>query len=167
LAKEFPCPKCGTEIPVGQNFCTGCGERFEYKASGEGEPSEAPPTMSTMAGQPVWPPASPESHHRPTGFWAFLGTVGAILCLGAVFLLVVIGSGAGSKASGGGFSFKQLLPGPSLLPLIPKPVPEPEPEEILQQEKPDEVTGSSRYPKEMVIAVAKKVSPECRIQRVG
>ena len=34
------CPKCGTEIPAGASFCTGCGYRFENPASDSSEPAQ-------------------------------------------------------------------------------------------------------------------------------
>ncbi|MBM3149202.1 MAG: zinc-ribbon domain-containing protein, partial [Chloroflexi bacterium] len=59
LAHKFPCPKCGAEIPVGQAYCTSCGERFEYKAPGEVQISQPPPVMPP---QPIMVP--PHGHHR-------------------------------------------------------------------------------------------------------
>jgi len=157
LAHKFPCPKCGTEIPVGQAYCTGCGERFEYKTSGEVQPSQTPPVM---APPPVIVPA--QSHHG-RGFWSFLGVVGAILCFGVVFFLVIIGAGSEPIGSGKGFSLKQSSPGPN----APPPTIKPAPEDAPPGEEPIEVTGSSRYSREQVIAVAKRVSPECRRDKYG
>jgi hypothetical protein len=113
-----------------------------------------------MQYQPVMAP--PESHHRH-GFLAFLGIVGAILCLGAVFFLVIIGAGSESTGSGKGFSFKQSSPGPS----APPPTIKPKPEEAPVEEEPVEVTGASRCTKEQVITVAKRISPECRRDKYG
>jgi len=157
LAHKFPCPKCGAEIPVGQAYCTSCGERFEYKAPGEVQISQPPPVMPP---QPIMVP--PHGHHRH-GFWAFWGIVGAILCLGVVFFLVITGGGSEPIGSGKGFSLKQSSPGPSAPPII-RPVPEDAP---IAEDEPVEVTGSSRYSKEQVIAVAKRVSPECRRDKYG
>lgn len=161
MAKKFPCPKCGTEVPVGQNFCTGCGEKFEYRAPGEAAPPQAPPAIIPTNAYPLMEP--PAQHQGHSGLWIFLGTVGAILCIGVVFLLVAMGSGTDSGASSGGFSFKELLPGPSL----PPPTIKPAPEDVTVTGNTDEVTGSSRYSKEQVIAVAKRVSPECRRDKYG
>lgn len=157
MAHKFPCPKCGTEIPVGQAYCTGCGERFEYKAPGEVQPSQALPVM------PPQPVMVPPQSHPGHGFWTFLGIVGAVLCLGAVFFLVIMGAGPESTSSGKGFSLKQSSPGHS----APPPTIKPAPEEAPVEEDPIEVTGSSRYSKEQVIAVAKRISPECRRDKYG
>jgi len=169
VARKFPCPKCGTENPIGQTFCTGCGERFDYKIAGAEQQSPALPGPVPTYSQPLMPPAPPEIAPGHTGAWAFLGTVVAMLCIGAVIFLISIVSEPDSGVSSGGFSFEQLLPGPSLPPLDIKPRPEetPKPEEIPEQSNSVENTESSRYSLDVVIAVAKKVSPECRIERVG
>jgi hypothetical protein len=115
------------------------------------------------------PPPQVESSN--TGAWAFLGAVVAIVCIGALFFLIAIGSE--SETNGGvtskGFSFKQLLPGPSLPPPIVKIRPEksPQPENSTENTESTETTESSRYSRDLVLSVAKKVSPECRVARVG
>jgi hypothetical protein len=110
--------------------------------------------------------APPVSHHRH-GFLAFLGIVGAILCLGAVFFLVIMSAGSESTGSGRGFSFEQSSPGPSAPPPTIKPRPEETPVETPAEEESVEVTGTSRYTKAQVIAVAKRISPECRRDKYG
>ena len=51
------CPKCGTEIPEGASFCTGCGFRLEAPASDVSEVNNESETASQqtagMAGEPV------------------------------------------------------------------------------------------------------------------
>ena len=172
MARKFPCPKCGTENPIGQTFCIGCGERFEYKIAGEEQTSPVLPGAPPPYIQPPMPPTPPvEPSH--TGAWAFLGAVVAIVCIGALFFLIAIGSE--SEPNGGvtskGFSFKQLLPGPSLPPpsikVTPEKTPQPDNSTLQPYNSNDESTESSRYSKDLVIAVAKKVSPECRVERVG
>jgi len=163
VARKFHCPKCGTENPIGQNFCIGCGERFEYKIAGEEQPSPALTGAAPPYSQPPMPPILPETAHSHTGAWAFLGVVIAILCIGAVFFLIAIGSESNVEVSNNGFSFKQLLPGPSL----PPPSIKLTPEETQQPENSEGDTQTSRYSEDLVLAVAKKVSPECRKQRVG
>lgn len=171
MARKFPCPKCGTENPIGQTFCIGCGEKFEYKIAGEEQISPVLPGAPPPYIYPPMPPTPPvEPSH--TGAWAFLGAVVTIVCIGALFFLIAIGSE--SEPNGGvtskGFSFKQLLPGPSLPPPVIKSPPEytPQPEYSgATPESSPETTESSRYSKDLVIAVAKKVSPECRVERVG
>lgn len=167
MALKFPCPKCGTENPVGRNFCIGCGEKFEYKIAGEEQPSPALPGAAPPYSQPMMPPPLPELASSNPGGWAFLGAVVAILCIGAVFFLVAIGSDSEGGVSSGGFSFEQLLPGPNLPPPSIKPPPEETPQPENSEESTEGSTESSLYSEDLVITVAKKVSPECRVERVG
>lgn len=164
MARKFPCPKCGTETPVGQNFCAGCGERFDYKVAGAEQQPPALPSPVPPYSQPLMPPAPPELAPSHTGTWAFLSTVVTMLCIGAIIFLISIGSEPDGGVSNGGFSFEQLLPGPSLPPVDIKLRPEETPEPVNSGES---TTETSRYSHDVVIAVAKKVSPECRVERVG
>ena len=160
MAQKFHCPKCGTEIPVGQNFCIGCGEKFDYKIAGEEQSltvlTGAAPPYYSQPSMPVPPPELASSH---TGARAFLGAVVAILCIGAVFFLVAIGSDSDGGVSSGGFSFEQLLPGPNLPPPSIKSPPEETPQPENSEESTEGSTESSLYSEDLVITVAKKVSP--------
>ena len=31
MRQAFPCPRCGSEIKMGQRFCGTCGQQFEYR----------------------------------------------------------------------------------------------------------------------------------------
>jgi len=179
LQPEFPCPKCGTQIPVGQQFCSFCGERFEYRC---GHCGAIVPTLSgfcTNCGEKLFQQTQPpqpsdekarnihqeiakaepkKATHQHIGrSGLYLIFLAVILCLGAISYVILTGAqGKPSNWLGGGFTFYG------------KPPPTAPPSTELQQ-KPKPVPDLSSYTAEQVIKVAKNFSPLCRvpIKRVG
>ncbi|UCH51781.1 MAG: zinc ribbon domain-containing protein, partial [Chloroflexota bacterium] len=63
MQQAFPCPKCGTQIPVGQLFCNSCGQYFEYRCRHCGNAIKTSTGLCTHCGKKlnvqIQPPAEP------------------------------------------------------------------------------------------------------------
>jgi hypothetical protein len=176
LQQSFPCPKCGTQIPVGQYFCGTCGQRFEYRCHSCGTPISGSSGFCSNCGKklsnlpqhaPVPSAKLEQTHYRQAARVEYntqrhAGPIGRYLIVVAViFLMVGIVYAIGSSTQGassslhGGYSLGGQSP-PSTPPLAT--------DNIVTQQKPKTVTDSPSYTMNEVIALAQKFSPDCRLQ---
>ena len=179
MQQAFPCPKCGAPVPVGQRFCSTCGQHFEYRCRHCGAAAESLSGFCTNCGgqlqKQTQPPAKPvakeaiatrreEKTRQATVMPQAVGNVGRYLILLAIIIFIgtilyIIGTGPQGGTSnwlGGSFIFGGQSP-PSTPPNT----------DIQQEPQPD--SDSPEYTAEQVIAEAKKISPHCRLstQRTG
>jgi predicted nucleic acid-binding Zn ribbon protein len=174
LQRSFPCPKCGTQIPIGQKFCSTCGEQFDYRCGHCGAAIKTPSGFCTSCGKTLHQQTKP-----PTDFSAKraietsqkekarqktamppqpISQVGRYLILLVVIILIVAilyavsmgPQGESSNWFGGNFIFGGQSP-PST------------PPDTEIQPTPEPAIDSPRYTADQVIAVAKKLSPDCRL----
>lgn len=173
MQQSFPCPKCGAQIPVGQQFCTNCGQNFEYGCRHCGAAVKTLSGFCTHCGkklhQQTQIPAKPaakefiEVHKerkikQAATIPQSAGHVGRYLILIAIIIFIgtilyVIGTGPQGETSswfGGSFIFGGQSP-PSTPPDI----------DAQQESKPD--SDLPLYTSDQVIAKAKKISPHCRV----
>lgn len=173
MQQVFPCPKCGTQIPVGQQLCSTCGQRFEYRCRRCGAAAKTPSGFCINCGEKLAhqtqlsePSATKvmathriEKARREKAIPEPVGHVGRylialaiIIFIGAIFYTISTSmQGDTSSLLGGGFIFGGKSP-PSTPPitdgqLTPKPKP---------------ASDSPQYTTSQVIAAAKKLSPICR-----
>jgi len=170
LQQAFPCPKCGAQIPVGQQFCTTCGQHFEYRCrlcgaavkSGfctncgttlhqqtQSTKPSAKRAITTHQGKKARQKAAMPQPIGQVG--RYLIFVFVIIFIGAI--LYAIGTGQEGETSnwfGGSFIFGGKSP-PSTPPTT----------DTIQKPKPD--SDLPQYTTGQVIAVAKKTSPHCRV----
>jgi hypothetical protein len=176
LQQSFQCPKCGSQIPVGQYFCGTCGQRFEYRCQACGTPisgssgycgncgkrlSSIPkqaPTPSVKTGYPHHRQAPGLESSKRHG----IGPIGRYLIIVIVIFVMVgiiyaIGSSTQNNSSGwvGGYSFGGQSP-PS--------TPPPATNGIVSQHDTKPVSDSPSYTMNEVIDLASKFSPDCRLQ---
>ncbi len=173
MQQSFACPKCGTQIPMGQKFCSTCGEQFEYRC---GHCGAAVKTLSGFCAncgkklhQQTKPPtgsstkriigtSQKEKTGQKTAIPQPMSQVGRYLILIAIIIVIVamlyaISTGSQGKPSnwfGGNFIFGGQSP-PST------------PSNTETQPTPKPAIDSPRYTTDQVIAVAKKLSPDCRL----
>ena len=172
MQQAFPCPKCGAQIPIGQHFCSICGQHFEYRCRHCGTVVKSSAGFCSNCGAKLHqqtrttePPAKqfgvpPQetSARQTTSMPTPAGQVGRYLILIAIIVLIgamlyAIGTGPQGEASnwfGGSFIFGGQSP-PTTPPYSDTP----------QEPQPD--SDSPGYTTDQVIAVAKKTSPHCRI----
>ena len=182
MQQMFPCPKCGSQISVGQPVCRTCGESFQYRCGHCGAIAETAAEFCTNCGEGLYrqTPSMEPLRHRATMYQqqrvygyggegpqpkrtdrrlgAFLGSMAVMLCIVAIFYAVVTGSqGKGSEAPYGGIIFKETPPAPA-------PVPPPTTE---AEEEPVVVVDLPQYTADEVIMLAKGFSPDCRVPVSG
>jgi predicted RNA-binding Zn-ribbon protein involved in translation (DUF1610 family) len=175
----FPCPKCSTEILIGQQACNNCGEQFEYRCAKCGMIAGSVSGFCTNCGgkllqhtHPAKPPTrqakilhrkgrraeqQKEAQEPLSKIGVYLGLVAIILCiLGALYFVGTGPQGEPSKWLGGGFIFQGKSP-PSTPPSA----------EV--NKKPVAAPDLPRYTANQVVLKAKNQSPDCRTptRRVG
>lgn len=173
MQQAFPCPKCGAQIPVGQQFCSTCGQHFEYRCRHCGTAVKTLSGFCTHCGkklcQQTQSPAKPAAKefiavHREkkvrqaAAIPQSAGHVGRYLILIAIIVFIgttlyIIGTGPQAGTSswfGGGFIFGGQSP------------PSTPPDMDAQQESNSE-SDLPLYTSDQVIAEAKKISPHCRV----
>lgn len=184
MQKTFPCPRCGTPIPAGQQTCRYCGEKFEYRCArcnavidttsqfcincgaetgieiqrqARNSPVSAMPPYQPQGY--IYPPIKPQQ--KKTSPWLMISVI-TIFIIGAVFYAIGISSqSASSKTIASGFTFQEKNPAPTTPPATEaEQEPEPEPE-------PEIVTESTSYTMDDVIRLARSYSPDCRKKLPG
>jgi DNA-directed RNA polymerase subunit RPC12/RpoP len=173
LQQSFPCPKCGIQIPVGQKFCSACGEQFEYRCGHCGAAVKTPSGFCTNCGKKlhqqtktptefsakrVIETSQKEKTVQKTAISQPISQVGRYLILLVIIILIAamlyaISTGPQGKPSNwfggnsifGGQSPPSTPPGAEIQP-TPKPA-----------------TDSPHYTTNQVIAAAKNLSPYCRL----
>jgi Double zinc ribbon len=175
LQQSFQCPKCGVQIPVGQSFCVTCGQRFEYRcrhcgttvADASGFCTSCGGKLSSMPQQtPPEPHKAVHTYHRQTHkvehtMQRPIVQIGRYMIIVAVILFMVgiiyyIGSSTQVSSSNwlGGYSFGGQSP-PSTPPVT---------DDINTQQTPNPTADLPSYTMNEVIAAARQMSPECRLQ---
>ena len=170
---EFPCPKCGTRILVGQKFCSNCGRRFAYRCRHCGAAVETLSGFCTNCGGKLYrqkhsakPPAEQVSkapkEKTPKGGKTTPqpeGQVGRYLILIAIIvvsigalLYAITTSQQGDISSW--FSGSFIFGGKS--PASTPPITD-------TQQKPEPGPDLPSYTTEQVIAIARKANPHCRL----
>ena len=172
LQPVFPCPKCGTQIPVGQKFCGACGQHFEYRCRHCGAVAETLSGFCTNCGgklhqqkQPATPsakkvrktpkekiPKKGKAIPQPVGqVGRYLILIAIIIFIGAILYAISTGpQGEMTNWFGGSFIFGGKSPAST-------------PPSTDTQQKPESGPDLPRYTTDQVIAIAKKVSPHCRL----
>jgi predicted nucleic acid-binding Zn ribbon protein len=176
LQQSFPCPKCGNQIPVGQYFCSACGQRFEYRCHACGTPISGSSGFCSNCGKkltnmPQHAPApsikSEPTHHRRAATMEHtpqhrVGAIGRYLIIVAViFLMVGIVYAVGSSTQGDSSSW---MSGYSFGGQAPPTTPPPATEGIVTQQDPKTAPDSPSYTMSKVIELARQFSPDCRLQ---
>lgn len=175
MQQSFQCPKCGAGIPVGQPFCGNCGQRFEYRCRHCGTVVGTASGFCTNCGgklhhiaQHTRPSANkPEhTHYRKAARTEYtvqhpMGQIGRYFMVVALIFLMVgiifaIGTSTQGGSSGwlGGYTFGGQSP-PSTPPVT---------DTTNVQQKPKTVSDLPTYTVDQVIAAAKKLSPDCKLQ---
>jgi hypothetical protein len=175
LHQTFPCPKCGAQIAIGQNFCGTCQQRFEYRCRHCGTtisnssgfctncggklshvPERTHPTAQKTA--PPHPRQTVVAHHEVRQ----ASQIGRYLIMVAViFVLVGVIYAIGSSTQGasstwlGGYSFGGQSP-PSTPPVT---------NGVDSQQTPaaSPAPNLPGYTVGDVIAAARKFSPDCQM----
>lgn len=175
MHQSFQCPKCGAQIPVGQAFCGNCGQRFEYRCHHCGTAVGTTSGFCTNCGGKLHHVAQ---HNRPTATETVhaqhrkaakveytaprpIGQIGRYLMVVAIIffmvgIIYVIGTSTQGGSSNwlGGYIFGGQSP-PSTPPVT---------DGTGEQQKPKTVSDSPTYTVDQVIATAKKLSPDCKLQ---
>ncbi len=175
MQQSFPCPKCGAQIPVGQNLCNTCGQRFEYRCRHCGTAVGTSSGFCTNCGGKLYhlaqharPLASgaEHTHYRNAADVGYkvqrpIGHIGRYLIVVAIiFFMVGIIFAIGTSSQGdssnwlGGYVFGGQSP-PSTPPVT---------DGTNVQQKPKPISDSPAYTMDQVIAAAKQLSPGCRLQ---
>jgi DNA-directed RNA polymerase subunit RPC12/RpoP len=176
LQQSFQCPKCGSQIPVGQYFCVTCGQRFEYRCHTCGTPISGSSGFCSNCGkklsntpQRVPTPSikSEQIHHRQAARIEHAtqhraGAIGRYFIIVVVIFLVVgivyaVGASTQNNASGwtGGYSFGGQSP-PS--------TPPPATDSTVTQQDQKTASDAPSYTMSEVIELAQQFSPDCRLQ---
>ncbi len=172
LQPVFPCPKCGTQIPVGQRLCSNCGQRFEYRCHHCGTVAETLSGFCTNCGGKLYqqthsakPSAKKVSKTRkeeipkrkkaipqPVGqVGRYLILIAIIIFIGAILYAISTSpQGDTSNWFGGSFTFGGKSPAST-------------PPNTDTQQKPESGPDLPRYTTDQVITIAKKISPYCRL----
>ena len=179
MQQSFPCPKCGTQIPVGQKFCSTCGEQFEYRCGQCGAAVKTLSGFCTNCGKKLHQQTKPptefsakrvigtsqkEKAGQKTAIPQPMSQVGRYLILIAIIIVIVamlyaISTGPQGEPSnwfGGNFIFGGQSP-PST------PSNTETPPNTDTQPTPKPAIDSPRYTTDQVIAAAKNLSPACRL----
>jgi predicted nucleic acid-binding Zn ribbon protein len=174
LQQSFPCPKCGTQIPVGQKFCSTCSEQFEYRCGHCGAAVKTSSKFCSNCGKKLH-----QQTKLPTEFLAkrVIGTgqkgkneqktaipqpisqIGRYLILIASIIFIVailyaISTGPQGER-GSWFSGSFIFGGQS---------PPSTPPNTETQITPKPASDSPSYTTDQVIAMAKNSSPDCRLR---
>jgi len=172
LQPAFLCPKCGTQIPVGQRFCSNCGQHFEYRCRHCGAVAETLSGFCTNCGGKLYRqkqlakpsaekvrktpkkeiPKKQKTIPQPVGHVGrYLILIAIIIFIGAILYAITTSQqGDISNWFGGSFTFGGKSP-PST------------PPSTSTQQKPEPGPDSPSYTTDQVIAIAKKASPHCRL----
>jgi hypothetical protein len=158
---------------VGQQFCSTCGERFEYRCGHCGAVAETISGFCTNCGKKLRQQTKPPTEssvkkvivtsqkgeaRQKTAIPQPMGQVGRYLILIAIIIFVgailyIIGTSPQGEMSnwlGGSFIFGGQTP-PSTPPITDT------------QQKPKPAPDLPRYTTDQVIAAAKNLSPDCRV----
>ena len=175
MQQSFPCPKCGAQIPVGQHFCSTCGQRFEYRCRHCGSGVGTASGFCTNCGGKLYhvahhtePLANKAEHIHHIKATRVEDTVRRpvsqigryLIVVAIIFFMVGIIFAIGTSTQGdssnwlGGYIFGGQSP-PSTPPAT---------NGTDSQQKPKSVSNSPVYAMNEVIAAAKKLSPDCRLQ---
>ena len=172
LHPTFPCPKCGAQTPVGQKFCSSCGQHFEYRCRHCGAVAETLSGFCTNCGGKLYQqtqsakpsankvrkkhkeekPKSEKAIPQPAGqVGRYLILIIIIILIGALLYAISTGpQGEMSNWFGGSFIFKGKSPAST-------------PPSTDTQQKPESGPDLPLYTTDQVIAAAKKISPYCRL----
>ena len=173
MQRSFPCPKCGTQIPIGHRFCGTCGEQFDYRCGHCGTAIKTPSGFCTNCGKTLHQQAKPptelsvkraietsqkERGRQKTAMPQPMNQVGRYLILLVIIILIIailyaVSTGPQGESSNwfsGNFIFGGQSP--------PSTLPDTETPSITKR-----TIDSPRYTADQVIAVAKKLSPDCRL----
>jgi len=175
MQQSFPCPKCGSQIPLGQLFCVTCGQRFEYRCHHCGTTVGTSSGFCTNCGGKLHHLRQRTAHsinkteqtyHRgaarvENAARQPIGQIGRYLIVVAIiFFMVGIVFAVGTSTQGdssnwlGGYNFGGQSP-PSTPPAT---------DVTNEQQKPKPDSDSPAYGMNEVIAAAKQFSPGCRLQ---
>jgi hypothetical protein len=175
LQQSFPCPKCGSQIPVGQLFCGACGQRFEYRCrhcgtvvgTSSGFCGNCGGKLQHLQQRTVHSiNRAKQSYHGKAARAQNterqpIGHIGRYLIVVAIiFFMIGIIYAIGSSTQGdssnwlGGYNFGGQSP-PSTPPVT---------DGTNEQQKPKPVSDSPAYTMNEVIAAAQQLSPDCRLQ---
>ena len=169
MQQSFPCPKCGAQIPVGQHVCGTCGQRFEYRCRHCGSGVGTASGFCTNCGGKLYHVAQ-HTHYRQAArventVRRPIGQIGRYLIVVAIiFFMVGIIFAIGTSTQGdssnwlGGYNFGGQSP-PSSPPSSP-----PVTSGTDVQQNPKSASDSPGYTTDQVLAAAKKLSPDCRLQ---
>ncbi|MFC2050381.1 zinc ribbon domain-containing protein [Chloroflexota bacterium] len=172
LQPVFPCPKCGTQIPVGQKLCSNCGQHFEYRCRHCGAVAESLSGFCPNCGGKLYqqkqsvqtsakkvrktpkeeiPKRNREIPQPVAQVGRYLIIIVIIIFIGAI-LFTISTSPQGDLANwfGGSFTFGGKSPAST-------------PPSTDTQQKPESGPDLPRYTTDQVIAIAKKASPYCRL----
>ncbi len=176
MQQSFPCPKCGAQIAIGQNFCGACGQRFEYRCKHCGTPIADSSGFCTNCGgklahlprpsQPVAKKVVTGHVARPVKMHSTMqstaGHIGRYFIVVAVlFVLVVCIYVVGSSTQGsssdwmGGYSFGGQSP--------PSTAPASSGTNNPQTPTSDPTSDSPVFSVNDVIAAARNYSPICQL----
>jgi hypothetical protein len=178
LQQSFPCPKCGSQIPVGQLFCGTCGQRFEYRCRHCGTAVTSSGFCANCGGKLQHlqqhtthsiNKAEQTYHRKAAGAENTVrqpvGHIGRyFIVLAIILLMVAIVFAVGTSTQGnssnrlGGYNFGGQSP-TSAPPSTPSVT-----DGTNGQQKPKPVSDSPGYTMDQVIAAAKQLSPDCRLQ---
>jgi hypothetical protein len=179
LQQSFPCPKCGSQIPVGQLFCGTCGQRFEYRCRHCGTIVGTSSGFCANCGGKLQHLQQHTAHSINKVEQTYhgkaarvkntvkqpIGHIGRYLIVVAIiFVMVGIVFAVGTSTQGnssnwlGGYNFGGQSP-PSAPPSTPSVT-----DGTNGQQKPKPVSDSPVYTMDQVIAAAKQLSPDCRLQ---
>jgi hypothetical protein len=178
LEQSFPCPKCGAQIAVGQYYCSGCGQRFEYRCRHCGTAvSDSSGFCANCGGKLSHVPQHPRpakkveptyyrqetSSQRPVVHVSRYIIVVAIICF-LVGIIYWIGSSSQGNSSNlpSGYSFGGQSPPTAPPPSVPN-------TSVHQEQPAPKKADSPTFTASEVIAEAIKFSPDCHvlIQRTG
>lgn len=177
MQQSFPCPKCGAQIAVGQLFCGTCGQRFEYRcrhcgntiANSSGFCTSCGGKLSHLAQYTGHP--SIKAQHSPHSKTSRvestarqpIGHIGRyFIVVATIFLMVGIIFAVGTSTQGnsstwlGGYSFGGQSPRST----------PPVTDGTKEQQKPKPVSDSPSYTIDQVIAAARQLSPDCKLQTI-
>ena len=176
MQQSFHCPKCGAQIPIGQSFCGTCGQRFEYRCRHCGTAIGDSSGFCANCGakvhhtvQPARPAASRVEYtsypkatrarhtlHRPAShIGRYLALVAIIFVMVGIIFAIGTSTQGGSSSWLGGYVFGGQSP----------PSSPPASDGTVGQHK--SITSNvPTYTEDQVIAAARELSPNCRLQTI-
>jgi len=169
---EFPCPKCGTQILVGQRFCSNCGQSFAYRCRHCGAAVETLSGFCTNCGGKLYrqkqsaKPSAEKIRKTPkreipkggkttpqpaSQFGRYLILIAIIVSIVALLYAITTSQqGDMSNWFSGSFIFGGKSPAST-------------PPSTDIQQKPEPGPDLPSYTTEQVIAIASKANPHCRL----